>query len=216
MSNSGDGETKIISGQVKWYDPVKGYGFIVPEHGESDVLVHSTCVRGSGRVTLLEGARVRVVSTQGARGLQAREILEIEDPEPAGSAGPGFSDSAKPTEFLREDTRIGPMQPARVKWFDKQKGFGFINIFGDPEDVFVHMEILRRCGFQDLIGGEAVVVRTFRGPRGLMAAEVGLWESATREKKAGQTAERKAGPAEPEAAETRKEPAKAGSSGYGE
>ncbi len=176
MSNPADGDTRIISGQVKWYDPVKGYGFIVPEQGDADVLVHSTCVRGSGRVTLIEGAKIRVLSAKGARGLQAREILEIEDPEPAEQ--PGFSEDAKPTEFLRQDTQVGPMQPARVKWFDKQKGFGFVNVFGEPEDIFIHMEILRRCGFQDLMSGEAVVVRTFRGPRGLMAAEVGLWESA--------------------------------------
>lgn len=186
MSNVADGETRIISGQVKWYDPVKGYGFIVPEEGDSDVLVHSTCVRGSGRVTLLEGAWVKVVSAQGARGLQAREILEIHDPDPA-TAPQGFAEAAKPTEFLRQDTKVGPPRPARVKWFDKQKGFGFVNIFGEPEDVFVHMEILRRCGFQDLAGGEAVVVRTFRGPRGLMAAEVALWESVAREEaKAGE------------------------------
>lgn len=192
MSNLADGETKIISGQVKWYDPVKGYGFIVPEEGDSDVLVHSTCVRGSGRVTLLEGARVRVLSAQGARGLQAREILEIEDPDPAEI--PGFAEASKPTEFLRQETKVGPALPARVKWFDKQKGFGFVNIYGDPEDVFVHMEILRRCGFQDLAGGEAVAVRTFRGPRGLMAAEVLLWESVTKESLNEDAAEMAANP----------------------
>ena len=64
------------------------------------------------------------------------------------------------------------------KWFDKHKGFGFVNIFSKTEDVFVHMETVRRCGFQDLASGEGMAVRTFRGPRGLMVAELKLWESA--------------------------------------
>jgi cold shock protein len=71
-----------------------------------------------------------------------------------------------------------PLQPARVKWFDKAKGFGFANIFGRPEDVFLHVEVLRRSGLADLQPGEAVALRVTEGKRGLMAVQVASWEAA--------------------------------------
>ncbi len=167
----------VVWGQVKWYDAVKGYGFVVPDGGGPDIMVHASCVRAFGKMALAEGARVQILAGHGERGLNAQELLEVEEPEIAAPA-PGFSESARPTEFLGPDVEIGPLVPARVKWFDKQKGFGFVNVFGRTEDVFVHMETVRRCGFQDLASGEGMAVRTFRGPRGLMVAELKLWESA--------------------------------------
>ena len=66
----------------------------------------------------------------------------------------------------------------RVKWFDKGKGFGFANIFGSAEDVFLHVEVLRRSGLSDLQPGEALAIRVIDGKRGRMAAEVHAWEAA--------------------------------------
>jgi CspA family cold shock protein len=143
-------------------------------------MVHASCVRAFGKMALAEGARVQLLASQGERGLNAHELLEVEELEMAASA-PGFSEDPRPTEFLGPDVEVGPLVPARVKWFDKQKGFGFVNIFGRTEDVFVHMETVRRCGFQDLASGEGMAVRTFRGPRGLMVAELKLWESVLTE-----------------------------------
>jgi len=176
----GEAETSVLSGHVKWYDAVKGYGFVVPENGGADVMVHASCVRAFGRVALTEGAEVKLVATSGARGLQAQKLVEVTEPAVAPLV-PGFAEEARPTEFLGAESEAGPLQPARVKWFDKQKGFGFVNIFGNTEDVFVHMETVRRCGFQDLSSGEGMAVRTFRGPRGLMVAELRLWETAAQD-----------------------------------
>ena len=172
-TNSGS----VVWGLVKWYDAVKGYGFVVPDDGGPDIMVHASCVRAFGKMTLAEGTRVQVLAGHGQRGLNALELLEVEEPEIAAPA-PGFSEDTRPTEYLGPDVEVGLLVPARVKWFDKQKGFGFVNIFGRTEDVFVHMETVRRCGFQDLASGEGMAVRTFRGPRGLMVAELQLWESA--------------------------------------
>ena len=69
-----------------------------------------------------------------------------------------------------------PFVAARVKWFDKAKGFGFANVFGNAEDVFVHVEVLRRFGLSDLQPGEAVAIRVVDGPRGKMAGEVRSWD----------------------------------------
>ncbi|MEM6679711.1 MAG: cold shock domain-containing protein, partial [Pseudomonadota bacterium] len=139
----------VLTGQVKWYDAVKGYGFVVPDDGGGDVMVHASCVRNFGLTTLAEGARVKLSTTMGARGLHAQEILEVDssDAVAAAPAQPMMNTGApRPTDFLSPDADLGPLQPARVKWFDKQKGFGFVNVFGNPDDVFVHMEIVRRCG----------------------------------------------------------------------
>jgi CspA family cold shock protein len=80
-------------------------------------------------------------------------------------------------ESITVDTDA-PLQPARVKWFDKAKGFGFVNAFGESDDVFVHMEVLHACGLSDLQPGEAVCIRSTRGPRGLMAWDVQVWDNA--------------------------------------
>jgi CspA family cold shock protein len=71
-----------------------------------------------------------------------------------------------------------PLEPARVKWFDKVKGFGFANVFGRPEDVFIHMEVLRKSGFAELQPGEAVGLRIVEGERGRMAVAIASWETA--------------------------------------
>jgi CspA family cold shock protein len=177
LTDSPTGPSGVFWGQVKWYDPVKGYGFVIPDGGGPDIMVHASCVRAFGKMALTEGARVQLRAAHGQRGMNAQELLDVEEPEVMPEVG-APSGLARPTEYLGPDVEVGPLVPARVKWFDKQKGFGFVNIFGRAEDVFVHMETVRRCGFQDLASGEGMAVRTFRGPRGLMVAELRLWEAA--------------------------------------
>jgi len=178
VSEESKASGSAVAGRVKWYDAVKGYGFIVPESGGGDIMVHASCVRSFGRTALPEGALVEVMTAEGARGLHAEEILNVEDPYPqTDNSAHASGEAPRPTDFLSPDADVGPLQPARVKWFDKQKGFGFVNVFGIAEDVFVHMEIVRRSGFADLSSGEGMAVRTFRGPRGLMVAEVRLWDA---------------------------------------
>jgi CspA family cold shock protein len=72
------------------------------------------------------------------------------------------------------------VEPARIKWFDKAKGFGFANVFGKAEDVFIHIEVLRQSGFADLIAGEAVALKIVDGKRGRMAVQVLSWDYALR------------------------------------
>ncbi|WP_126976648.1 cold-shock protein [Frigidibacter oleivorans] len=164
-----------VLGRVKWFDPSKGFGFILADEGGPDILLHANVLRNFGQSSVADGARIRVRVQMTQRGAQATEVLEILPPDTEGTP---------PLEDLVEgdvDIAALPMEPARVKWFDKSKGFGFANVFGRPEDVFVHVEVLRRSGLADLAPGEAVCLRVVAGKRGRMAAQVLSWETALRE-----------------------------------
>ena len=164
----------VLRGQVKWFDPAKGFGFVVADSGGPDILLHANVLRNFGQGSVADGAGIEIAVQQTMRGMQATEVLSIDPPE-EGEVEPG---EGSPMLDLSE---AGPMEPARVKWFDKGKGFGFANVFGRPEDVFIHVEVLRRSGLADLQPGEAVCVRVIDGKRGRMAALVTAWDSVNHE-----------------------------------
>lgn len=166
----------VVSGHVKWFDASKGFGFIVGGPDDGDILLHANVLRNFGQGSVADGARITVKVQRTQRGSQAIEIIEILPPE---------GDDRAPIDDLgdrdAETIALLPLEPARVKWFDKVKGFGFANVFGRPEDVFIHVEVLRRSGFADLGPGEAVGLRVIDGKRGRMAAQVLSWETALKE-----------------------------------
>lgn len=161
--------TPMHSGTVKWFDATKGFGFVLDSEGGPDILLHANVLRNFGRGSVAEGAKVSLRVQQTDRGLQAVELLSVELPE-----NDDEDDGAGRVEI--PDADGVPIVAARVKWFDKAKGFGFANVFGHSEDVFVHIEVLRRSGLAELQPGEAVALRVVDGPRGKMAAEVRSWD----------------------------------------
>jgi cold shock protein len=164
-----------IRGFVKWFDPGKGFGFIVTEDGSPDILLHVNALRNFGQSSVADRAGIDVSVQKTERGLQAVEIFEITPPP----ANPDEPLDQAPPAFEPEVLAL-PLEPARVKWFDKGKGFGFANVFGRPEDVFVHMEVLRRSGFAELQPGEGVGLRIVEGERGRMAVMITAWDTALR------------------------------------
>lgn len=167
----------VLTGHVKWFDPSKGFGFIVAEGSDSDILLHANVLRNFGQSSVADGAGITVRVHMTQRGVQAFEVLSIEPP--VGMAPAVAEDAIAPTQ---EELNATPLEPARVKWFDKSKGFGFANVFGRSEDVFIHIEVLRQSGLADLQAGEAVGLRIVTGKRGRMAIQVTSWEAATRQR----------------------------------
>ena len=170
------GGTREVAGRVKWFDAGKGFGFILDDEGGADILLHANVLRNFGQSSVADNAGIRVLVQVTPRGGQAVEVLEISTPDPETRLAPiedlGDTDPAAIAAL--------PLEPARVKWFDKGKGFGFANVFGRADDVFIHVEVLRRSGFADLAPGEAVCLRVIDGRRGRMAAQVVSWETALR------------------------------------
>ena len=160
-----------VNGTVKWFDPVKGFGFVVSDEGGVDILLHVNVLRNFGQSSVADGSRITLVVQKTDRGAQASEILSISPPE-------GIQTSLPDIANLDKELIAGtPLLAARIKWFDKAKGFGFANVFGCPKDVFVHMDVLRQSGLSDLAPGEAIAMRVIDGKRGRMAAEVLAWET---------------------------------------
>ena len=165
-----------VKGRIKWFDPVKGFGFLADPEGGPDVLLHGNVLRSFGQSSIVEGALVEVRAVSTARGRQAAEVLSVEPP-PSDATAP----IAELEALAGADIEALPLLPAREKWFDRSKGFGFATVFGRRGDVFLHVEVLRRCGFADLIAGEAVALRVFTAPRGTVAAQIAAWEKAVSE-----------------------------------
>jgi cold shock protein len=158
----------IVRGRVKWFDIAKGYGFIVDDAQPGDILLHGNVLRAFGFTSVAEGAAIVAEVQSTERGRQAVEVLDI---APAAEA-PKTEPSHKTSE--------APLEPARVKWFDRAKGFGFVNVFGRAEDVFLHMEVLRQFAYGEVTAGDVLAVRVTQGPRGPMVFEVRSWDYVAR------------------------------------
>lgn len=169
-----------IDATVKWFNPEKGFGFVELSDGSGDVFLHARALEAAGQESVPPGSKLSVRVGQGQKGRQVTEVLEV-DTSTAEAAPPrrerapgGFGGGAPRSGGFGGGAGGGPRAPSgpteervgTVKWYNPEKGFGFIAVEGGGKDVFVHVTVVSRSGLSDLSEGQRVVVQVGQGPKG--------------------------------------------------
>jgi CspA family cold shock protein len=167
-------ELAPISGRVKWFDATRGFGFLVCEGLDGDVLLHFSVLREHGRRSVPEGAIIEVIPVRQVRGLQAKKVISID----LSAALPQQPRSSIPAAERADRKALadaaGEFEAVEVKWFNRVRGYGFVTRPDDSggEDVFVHMETVRLAHLGDLQPGQMLEARIAPSGKGLTAVEL--------------------------------------------
>jgi CspA family cold shock protein len=169
-----EAELPPVTGRVKWFDATRGFGFVVSEELDGDVLLHFSVLREHGRRSVPEGAIIECIPVRLERGLQAKRILSIDLssalPQPPRSSIP----PAERADRKALADSAGEFEPVEVKWFNRVRGYGFVKRPDElgGEDVFVHMETVRNAHLPELQPGQKLEARIAPGSKGLTAVEL--------------------------------------------
>ncbi len=155
-----------LVGAIKWFDVAKGFGFVVPDGGGPDILLHVTCLQRDGFRVAYEGARLVFEAVAGRRGWQVLRIISMD-----------LSTAVHPSQLPTPRTHVAvmptsPMVKVKVKWFNRLRGFGFASEGEGKPDIFLHMEVMRRYGLAEVRPDQELMVRYGPGAKGLMASEI--------------------------------------------
>ena len=157
-----------VRGVVKWFNPEKGFGFVELSDESGDAFLHGSVLTQSGIDVVQPGETLEVRVGPGHKGPHVTEVVSVD----RSTATPmGAQRSSAQTM-----TSNGPSveETGTVKWFNAEKGYGFITTNGGGKDVFVHVSALERSGIAALSEGQTVVVDVVTGRKGPEAARVRL------------------------------------------
>lgn len=161
---SGDNGGDRISATVKWFNPIKGYGFVQPANGTGDAFIHVSVLEAAGQKDLQDGVELECEIEQGPRGPMVSVIHSV-------TAGSG-----EPVEAVDADA---PATDGVVKFFDANKGYGFVVPDGEGQDVFVSGRVVAQSGLRMLEADARVRVTTKMGDKGPLALTVELLDDPT-------------------------------------
>ena len=161
-----------VRGVVKWFNPEKGFGFVELFDGSGDAFLHGSVLSQSGNNAVQPGETLEVRVGPGHKGPHVTEVLSVD----SGTAVPRASQRSR----FRVETSNGPStdraveETGTVKWFNAERGYGFIALANGEKDVFVHISALERSGIDGLSEGQTIVVDVVAGRKGPEATRVRL------------------------------------------
>ncbi len=159
--------TDPVDAEVMWFNASKGFGFVKLSDG-TEAYLHVRVLEAAGSRSVSDGTPLKVTVEESPRGHQVAQVLEIGDqiakiPAKTGLAG----ESAAGTGAL-------PESEGTVKWYNPEKGFGFIAPENGQKDVFVHATALAGSGLSVLMEGQKVFVKCTQGKKGLEVRSIRL------------------------------------------
>ena len=154
-----------VDATVKWFNASKGFGFVTLADGGQDAFLPMAILRRAGYEDVREGALITCEIGEGAKGPLVTQVLNIDNSTAVASFGGGID---------RRPPRPSTTLEGAVKWFEPEKGYGFISPDGGGKDVFIHITALRRSGVDVLSPGQRVQVEVVDGRKGLEADRISL------------------------------------------
>jgi CspA family cold shock protein len=169
-----EAELPPVTGRVKWFDATRGFGFLVSDEVDGDVLVHFSVLREHGRRSVPEGATIECVPVRLERGLQAKRIISIDLSTALPQQPRSSIPAAERADRKALSDAAGEFEPVEVKWFNRVRGYGFVKRPDESggEDVFVHMETVRSAHLPELEPGQKLEARIAPTAKGLTAVDV--------------------------------------------
>ena len=148
-----------VTAVVKWFNAAKGFGFVQPSDGSPDAFLHISVVEQSGLGHLPEGATIVCDLSAGQKGPQVAAVHRIESmPEPP----------------PRVDDSEGTEAEGTVKFYNREKGFGFVTPDNGGADVFISARTLESAGIHSLDPEQRVRMAVRMGQKGPMAGSIAL------------------------------------------
>lgn len=159
---------------VKWFNPEKGFGFVTMSNGTGDAFLHISVLQAAGRESVLPGAKLHAHVGPGPKGLQVTRILEVD--ESSATAERPRRDRSPAPRGMRDtvDPSAAVEVHGAVKWFNAEKGFGFVSADDGEKDIFIHISVLERAGLNNLPEGQQVTLRVVQTPKGREAISIAL------------------------------------------
>jgi CspA family cold shock protein len=159
-----------VDAVVKWFNSEKGFGFVELGNGSGDAFLHIAVLQAAGHESVQPGAKLKVQTEQGKKGLQVSAVLEVD----ATNLAPVQQKPRARSESFsqRPDPSTAVDIDGTVKWFNPEKGFGFVSTEDGGKDVFLHISVLEKLGRKTIAEGEFVTMQVVQGQKGREAISI--------------------------------------------